>query len=260
MNPVQLAQIGLLGLISYGISAGCALPRRHLAATRTAAIQARTTEVFAGAHLYKPPESGLDQPLPVQLAPLLITDAAPSTAPIKLKLTVRSRITLLHDRWHRQFTYLWHTGPTRRGRDSVQGVRITLNSTDAPAIWEILQDASGAEIIYVAQSLELAAATKFGPPLPGRKFSIEAARTATPALVVANVISDGPVTMGPILYLRAKSADVTALICRCMPSQFTALVDTQDYELAEAPTPPSPPNEGFSPIPLDQRLRLPSNF
>ena len=78
-------------------------------------------------------------------------------------------------------------------------------------------------------------------------------------MVVAHVIADGPVAMGPILYLHPTSHDVLALICRCMPAQFQNLHDQRDYELVEI-TPENREKTPFAPQPLEQRLRLPGRF
>lgn len=260
MKPLNLAPFGLLVLLSLGSGGGCAMPPKPLAAATRASIQARVTEVFPRAILVKPIDAGFDQPLLVQLAPLLIFAADQRPAPTNLEISARASITLLHNRWYRQFTYTWNTSSPRTDTTLTQGVRITLNSSDAPVIWEILRDSSGAEIIYAADSLEFAARTEFGLPQPGHKFALERAFPENPSLVLANVISDGPVAMGPILYLRGETLDVTALICRCMPAQFTDLAATREYLLR--PIPPTAPlaDPGFSPKPLDQRLRLPRQF
>ncbi|MFO1512558.1 MAG: hypothetical protein U1F83_06550 [Verrucomicrobiota bacterium] len=62
---------------------------------------------------------------------------------------------------------------------------------------EVLDDLRPVGHHYAAQSLELAARAQFGPPLPGRKFSLSAVWRKRPT-VVANVISDGPLPMGPV--------------------------------------------------------------
>jgi hypothetical protein len=237
-------------LLAVALGTGCTATPPLAPQTRVATIQNRVTAGFTNAVLFKPKESGLDQPLAVQLAPLLIWDARTPPPAAARALTVQAGITLLNNRWHRQFTYQWNN----------QGIRVTLDSADAPVIWEILRDSTGAEIIYVAQSLELAALREFGPTLPPRKFSIERSLAESPDIVVANVIADGPVPMGPILYLQADNLDVTALICRCMPAQFKNLLATQEYELGQLNPPGSRPSNGFPAKPLDQRLRLPRQF
>jgi len=236
------------------------------------AIQARVHDSFDHAVLFKPIEGGLESPLLVRLAPLIIQEVTDTNAanlwrdefgqadPLPLVMG-EAGTTMLNNRSHQQFTYGWNypsRTPSQKNVQTAQGVRLTLNSTAAPVIWEVLEDSTTAEIIYVAQSLEQAARAEFGPPLPGRKFAIERSLAETPATVVANVIEDGPVAMGPIVYLRSPSRDVTALICRCMPSQSRTLAGQKDYDLLQ--TTNSWRGNGFPTSPLNQRLRLPSRF
>ena len=54
---------------------------------------------------------------------------------------------------------------------------------------------------------------------------------AAPNAIVARVIDDGPVPMGPIVHLSAGSHNVSTLICRCMPTQAKSLLETKTYEL-----------------------------
>lgn len=235
-------------------------------------IQSRVTNHFAHAVLFKPAEGGFESALATQLAPLLIqataaTNAAerrsdrPDSTPPLLQLAVQTNLVTIHTNHHAQFSYVWNqprAGAAGRAAPA-QGVRITLDSRGAPVIWEVLHDATGADVIYVAQSIEVLARAESGPPLAGRKFAVERSRSEAETTVVANVIDDGPAIMGPILYLQADNHDVSALICRCMPAQFQNLLAQQDYELLPA----TPGNQGgyrFSPRPLEQRLRLPSRF
>lgn len=236
-------------------------------------IHARTQDYFNHAILFKPNEGGLERPLVVQLAPLIIQEvtdtntahlwrdqfAVPELPP---QVSTTSTTTSISNRAHQQFTYTWRypasPAPAQTSRKA-QGVRLTLNPTAAPVIWEVLEDATGADIIYVAESLEAAARAEFGPPRPGRKFSIERDLAETPRVVVASVIADGPVAMGPIVFLQSQTREVTALICRCMPSQHRTLAGQKDYELAQN-QPEVWPDPGFSTTPLEQRLRVPRQF
>ena len=223
-------------------------------------IQSRVTNHFAHAVMFKPAEGGFDSALTTQLAPLLI-QATTAPTPALLKLSVHTNHVTIHTNHYPQFSYTWNQAAsgTAGSVATLQGVRITLDSRGAPVIWEVLHDASRADVIYVAQSLEMLARAEFGPPLAGRKFAVERSRSETETTVVANIIDDGPAVMGPILYLQADNHDVSALICRCMPAQFQNLLAQQDYELLPA----TAENQGksrFAPTPLEQRLRLPSRF
>ena len=195
---------------------------------------------------------------------------------------------------HARFSYdgvtpLWSPGSESRARHQraspwptrsrlpLQGIRITLNSAGQPVIWEVLADSSGAELIYVSQNLEAAALAEFGKPLPGRRYTIERSAKEAPNVIVARVIDDGPVAMGPIVYLSAGTRAVCTLICRCMPAQAKRLLGTSVYDLlpfqavaaqalltqagglAREPTAFWPGGQSSSDQ-LEKRLRLPSGF
>jgi hypothetical protein len=106
-----------------------------------------------------------------------------------------------------------------------------LNSAGQPVVWEVLTDSSGTEVFFVAQSLETAARAEFGPPLPGRRYAIETSTNSAPNAVVARVIDDGPMPMGPMVYLQAGTRDVSTVICRCMAAQAKKLAGASTYEL-----------------------------
>jgi len=219
-------------------------------------IYARTTIEFGDATLCKP-GSDEDDSLVGKLAPLIIQESdrangagAPRRDEFgKLALSTKGRLTLdksqraiygglnttqLSGSEHVQVCFLWcySVRPNRQGDRGLplQGIRITLNRAGQPAIWETLADSSGTGLIFVSQSLEAAAKAEFGKPLPGRRHAIEAGTNEAPGAVVARVIEDGPVAMGPIVYLSADTRDVSTLICRCMPAQAKRLVATSRYE------------------------------
>jgi hypothetical protein len=144
-------------------------------------------------------------------------------------------------RGHLRFSYVWcysisesygsNRGPGAESGLALQGIRITLNSAGRPALWEVLADSSRAELIFVSHSLESAALAEFGKPLPGRHYAIECSVEKAPNVIVARVIDDGPVAMGPIVYLSAGTRTVSTLICRCMPVQVKKLLATGTYDL-----------------------------
>jgi len=252
---------------------GCLLPSKTLSPGQREAIQARIAARFANTVLFKPAEAGATDPVAMLLAPLIIQEVADTNASALWQdqfdwadsgPSIRSNLgaTIGDGRLHAQVSYSWTypsgEPPVNSARQQ-QGVRLTLNAVGEPVIWEVFADSSGADIIYVAQSLELAARAEFGPPLPGRKFSIERSLADSPQTVVANVIDDGPVPMGPVVYLRQGSRDVSALICRCMASQGGMLLGQTNYALQ-----PIVPQDGrpttYPRAQLEQRLRLPRSF
>jgi len=65
----------------------------------------------------------------------------------------------------------------------------------------------------------------------------------SPDVVAARIIDDGPVPMGPYVYLNAPpSRTVTTVLCRCSPSQVEAFIETRYYDLRPLET--MDPNNG----------------
>jgi hypothetical protein len=223
-------------------------------------IYDRANAEFANAALIKPVESSRTDHEAFEFAPLIIQEIAvagrgdglegfgqasvshPAAAPghtTNATIYFHKGKVLVQGRSHEQFAYFWRSsegapipesGATSRSCSN-QGVRITLDSAGQPAIWEVLADPGGSDILFVSQSLEAAAVAGFGKALPGRRFSVERGLRDAPNTIVARVIDDGPLPMGPIVYLRAGAGDVGTLICRCMPAQVKRLVGESYYEL-----------------------------
>jgi len=268
----QRQLVGLFAVISVSLGA-CSRQTETLSPRQREAIQARVTARFANTVLFKPAEAGPESAIAMRLAPLIIQEVADTNAASLWRdqfdlpddeplVHSESGMTIVNGRPHDQLSFVWGYAssepPTQSVRKS-QGVRLTLNAAGEPVIWEVREDSSGADIIYVAQSLELAARAEFGPPLPGRKFSIERSLEEAPQTVVANVIDDGPMPMGPVVYLRQGSRDISTLICRCMASQGGDLLGQTNYQLRLTVLSNGWP--GVFPLtPLEQRLRLPRGF
>ncbi|HEV2208809.1 MAG TPA: hypothetical protein VG167_08530 [Verrucomicrobiae bacterium] len=253
---------------------------------------------FAAVDLYKPRETNVTD-LEFKLAPLVLQEVAPRDnsqgkqedqfgaldfekgrpALDRSKPTIYVMVepVQIQRTSYLQLTYFWFYAlkrPTSQRALPVQGVRITLNSAGAPVVWEVLADSSGPELIFVADSLERASAAEFGLPLPGRKFAIEQRVAKEPRVVVARVISDGPLPMGPIIYLSRATHRVATLVCRCMPAQAGQTRRSCTYDLI--PLNPSAagllaqvrtslqtttafwPGDSGGAQPLEQSLRLPS--
>jgi hypothetical protein len=237
----------------------------HSTIARNSSIYARETNVFGSTAFFKPRENALED-LVFRLAPLMMFEVPPSESKVgNLQSAVhrssqnmlwafgtlewsngivkadaaRPAVYFVMDnvqiggRAHARMTYLWCyvAEPGGQGGLGIQSVRLTLDLNGQPAIWEILADSSGAELIFVSQGLEVATERAFGKPLPGRRYAVERGLSEAPDIVVARVIDDGPVPIGPIVYLDGKGGDVSTLICRCMPAQAKELAGTDTYEL-----------------------------
>ena len=142
---------------------------------------------------------------------------------------------------HDQVVYFWRY-PTRLDRPGSisregRGVRITLGSDGFPLVWEALSTATDTRELFVSESLERAALREYGGPLPGRRYAVERPIDEVRNVVVVRSLDDGPVPMGPYVYLNAPpSRSVTTVLCRCMPSQVNEFVETHYYNLVPLET------------------------
>lgn len=244
-----------------------------------ALFRARAELFFTNAALLKPFETGDTTNSAFRLAPLIVQEVSGTNYLAKLPKGRKLRsftgstpivyfqesTSVVNGQSHTQIAYVWgYDGVKSKhgARLAAQGIRMTLNHDGLPVIWEVLSDSTGARVIYVSEAIEAAAGKAFGHPLAGRRFAIEADLGKSPATVVARVISDGPMAMGPIVYLGAGAHDASGLICRCMPAQARNLVGTETYALS----PLSKARDGAllelveKNTPLAEHLRLPPDF
>ncbi len=218
-------------------------------------IIARTQATFQHAIFYKPREDSMTG-LEMTFAPLLVQEVAGGDAPgapgfgalvaadgsraridsEKPTLYATTVTTAIDGADHEQVVYVWRYPAPGGGERCIshegRGVRITLGQNGFPLVWEALSTDTRTTVLFIAESLEQAARRQFGDPLPGRRFSIERAADEAPDVVVARIIDDGPVPMGPYVYLDAPpSRALTTVLCRCSPSQVEALIETRYYDL-----------------------------
>lgn len=202
-------------------------------------LHERALRHFSAAHLVKPSDTAatsallppwilLEEPgashrIPgTVLEPALKVDSGPAT------LYFQASTTSFRGAAYPQATYLWATAAGKW-----QGIRMTLNGAGQAVLWEVLRDQSGQNLVFVAASIEQAARLEHGAPLEGRRYSVEQSRGIAGDVDVVRVIEDGPVPMGPMVYLDERS-DVTSVICRCMPAQAGSLTGTSRYEVQAA--------------------------
>jgi hypothetical protein len=229
------------------------------------ALRSRTQERFALADLYKPrmdDETELDP----YLAPLIYVEApggaapsaarfeggAPSVDPELPTVYWAEDVAVHGEGEHRRLAFVWFPSS---GTPALQGVRTTFDADGFPAVYEVLSDTSGLDVLFVAKGLEERAASHFGEPLDGRRFAVEG--TGGHA-VVAGVLTDAPAPMGPYVYQAARAGDVVALACRCSPTQVDELREMREYELV-----PLQDLEAFGradELFAGSRLRLPPGF
>ncbi len=160
----------------------------------------------------------------------------------------------------RRLAFWWTPPEPSAGTDASRrrrsGVRMTFDESGNPIVWEILDETAIAHAVYVDEELEAAARAEFGPPLDGRKFSIERARDDTPDVAVVRTIPSSSVPMGPFVYVDRDywTAD---LLCRCESSRFETLAGDAIYTLRKQPA-PNDPASGLEDRPLESILRIPT--
>lgn len=224
----------------------------------TVSYYARTLNEFDYAYFYKPARQSEETNEDIQftLAPLIIEQTIRSAEPhssqsgfgaIEINATGSISIdpehptvytdiseTLIDGESFDQLVYVWWyqipRPPSGSYTLSLRGVRITMGKEGYPLICEVLDD-DPIDLMYVSQTLEQAARLAYGPPLMGRYYSVEREYEEIPQSVVARLLEDGPVPMGPYVYLQADSKAVTTLSCRCMPSQMHHIVESRYYDL-----------------------------
>lgn len=138
-----------------------------------------------------------------------------------------------------QIEYVWFypLQSVSSGSDAIEFLvlRVTLGEDGFPLVWEMDDSAwlgdADPRILFVADSLEALAMDTFGQPLPDRRYVIERTIADAPRTVVANVFEDGPIPMGPYVYLSAQPRRVTTLLCRCSPSQVHVFDENGYYDL-----------------------------
>lgn len=221
-------------------SAHAGQPAIDLAAARQA-IYTHALVNFDRAALCKPKPDDADASA-ADLAPIFVLQlpAAPATFPPCPKRTpaetetrsIYSAATTAHlsGTQYPQRVFVWWSAPREKQPSTWRALRVTFNHQDFPVVWEVIDQTAPIVQIYVARSIEQKAIDKYNEPLPGRRFVIEQSIDQRPQVVVARVLDDGPVPMGPMVYLRA-DADVATVICRCMPSQVADIEDTSYYNL-----------------------------
>lgn len=112
-----------------------------------------------------------------------------------------------------------------------RGIRVTHDSQGYPLCWEVLDPKWQGCAIYVSETVESRAREFYGKPLAGRRYSVERTTNQEFGAVVPRVLSDGPIPMGPFVYLDASRGEATTVLCRCMASQVNHFTETRKYRV-----------------------------
>lgn len=231
------------------LTLGCASPESEpqTVAHRRANLDVQVNRPFTNAVLFKPHPAPFASQIHT-LAPLIIQENArlsPSQEKARDRfgavdieridldrpaVYVQQSEVLINGHAHVQVGYAWcYRLPT--GKPQVRGVRLILNSSGEPVLWEPLAPEMNERVFFVAESLERAAVAVHGSSLPQRRFAIERSTAERPDVLVARLIDDGPVPMGPMVYVQAEDNLISTILCRCMPAQVSHIVENHFYEL-----------------------------
>lgn len=227
----------------------------------------RTSTTFDWGGFYKPREGSMAG-LEAELAPLIVQQVpGENTQDVEAQrfgelrtgpdgnsfvdnahptVYAHSRMVTYKEATYPQLRFTWYYPSGGAHEPGLIGpavaLSITLGADGFPLLSEIRhvpQVGPYTHILFVSESLERRAAEAFGEPLPGRRYAIERGVQDTPQVLVAGLVEDGPIPMGPYVYLDADSHRVTTVLCRCSPSQVDALLETTYYDLLPSDTLPA---------------------
>ena len=234
-------------------------------------IYERAERPFERALLIKPFRNDENDPIEVKLAPFIFFESPVATNLVRSSTTngaaspviyVSESKALIGGHSYSQLSYVWESLPGNAAQQCFQGVRLTLSDDGDPVVWEVLNDPSGDEVVFVAQSVEADAMKKLGAPLNERHFSVECSSEEAPRTVIATIVENGPAAMGPMVFVNTNGA-VSALTCRCMPVQADQLSGEVVYRISRADAKntadgklSSFPSDWFDPHRLERALRV----
>ena len=195
---------------------------------------------FTGARIFVP--SGSDRKSPEYLlAPIIVHETLNGSRTghpgwqgdeKKNPLVYLARsVVEIHGVAHPQLIYSWRYGDSAKTAETANGtvriLRMTLDSSGYPAIYEILAGNGELATVHVSRGLEQESSQEHGKPLPGRKYSVESG----PGIKVAGLVEDGPLALGPLVFVSLDGKRVVTLSCRCSPSRIDKVDESLNYDL-----------------------------
>lgn len=118
-----------------------------------------------------------------------------------------------------QVSFVWNYGRVQCVLESplIRGVRVTLGADGFPLVWEVYD---GHEYLraFVSASAEAAARARFGQPTDSDRFAVQPAIAWPDDFLVVGLIEDGPIPMGPYVYIDSFGRIISSVRCRCEPS------------------------------------------
>lgn len=99
----------------------------------------------------------------------------------------------------------------------IRGVRVTLGADRFPLVWEVFDEQEHLRA-FVSASVEAAARARFGEPADSDRFAVQPASAWPDDFLVVGLIEDGPMPMGPYVYVDPSAWIISSVRCRCEPS------------------------------------------
>lgn len=231
---------------------------RQVAYADASSIYERPLRHIKQARFIKPPDAGDGEPeLHLALAPIIVQEVI-GTDEAAAERDRFGTVRLQHDgslaidtseptvywaevteeiagQQRTRLIYVWayprvQAGPPRW--PSIHAVRLTLDAAGMPAIYEVFDGTRRVNRIFVSQRMENLATASYGAPLPGRQHAIESTQYDwARKTFVPRVLADGPMPMGPLVYVGTGADEIITLLCRCSSSQADEFVETGNYKL-----------------------------
>ena len=134
-----------------------------------------------------------------------------------------------------QLEWLVAYAPHREGEaPRLVAVRCTWDASGIAAFIEVrTRPREPRERIWVADRIEVAATEQFGAPLPGRRYAVEESTAVSPDTRVPETFREGPLPLGPFVYLGRSVPSVVTVLCRCSPARVQETPVSLSYRIRE---------------------------
>lgn len=197
-------------------------------------LRLRTQVEFSTGILYKPNQDSAQSDA-VRFAPLILLNAEHAECAVENAVWTTSGLQERPAQRCMRVDYGWQVRCPSPGSATVEGygLSIALGSDGFPLWARAARWSNGRfepETVFVSRSLEAAAIARYRSPAPGRAYVIERSLDEAPDQVVAGILEDGPVPMGPYVYIDPLRSGVVTIVCRCSPSQVGSITTTAAYE------------------------------
>lgn len=140
---------------------------------------------------------------------------------------------------------------------------LTLDRQGTTIIARVIQSGFNVDRYFVTESMEAAARKQHGPPLAGRRYSIEpaiekSADASAHEALVPRLMSSVPEPAGPWVYIDGEDGFVTTVLCRCSASQIKAFTEKVEYDIRPVSDVPASIKLPDLSAPSAAALRLPT--